>query len=612
MKRAIYILSILALTILSVPAAHAASLEASVAPSAFFSQLAKLTASDGHPGDYFASSVAVDGNTLVAGDPLTFSGEPGAAYVFVKPAAGWANITQNAKLTTSDGAQGVGSQVAISGNVIVAVGLAGVGSTVYVWVKPDSGWSDMTETAKLTAMDPEGPASFFSVAISGNTVVAGNPNATTGAGAAYVWVKPSSGWTNMAQTARLTASDGGGNLGSSVAISGNAIVAGAQGADSFRGAAYVFVEPSGGWADVTQTAKLTSSDQASELGFSVAIDANTVVAGTLGGPEAYVFVEPATAWANMTETAKLTRSDQAQVGFGFSVAISGNTVVVGAPGSPTDLGAGYVFVRPATGWANMTETAKVISSDGAAEDLFGFSAAINGNTVVVGDPVPRLPDDTALAGAAYVFSFGSITLSPSSLNFGAQLINTTSSPKSVTLTNTGTVTLDISSIVASGSFSQTNNCGSSVLSGLSCTITVTFRPTKTSTCAETGALIVTDTSGGVGTVKLSGAGSVMTVSVRSLNFGNQPAGTTSAAKTITMTNHATSRVVSIAAITISGLNSPAFAQTNTCGTSLAAGASCTVSVTFTPHSKGSKAATLNVWNNGGAAALRVSLSGNGT
>jgi hypothetical protein len=165
---------------------------------------------------------------------------------------------------------------------------------------------------------------------------------------------------------------------------------------------------------------------------------------------------------------------------------------------------------------------------------------------------------------------------------------------------------------ASGSFSETNNCGSSLLPGASYGIAVTFRPTKTGTCAETGYLTVETASGGVGTAKLSGAGTVMTVWVKSLNFGIQAVGTTSAARTITLTNHATSRVVSIAAITVSGLNSPAFAETNTCGTSLAAGASCTLSVTFTPHGKGSKAATLNVWNNGGAAALKATLTGNGT
>jgi hypothetical protein len=153
-------------------------------------QVAKLTASDGHAGDFLGSSVAIEANTVVAG---AHTGAPGAAYVFVKPATGWANITETAKLTASDGDPFLGSSVAISGNMAVAVSISGV----YVFVKPASGWRNMTETAKLTASDPEGPASLGPcVAIAGNTVVAGNQNATNGAGAAYVWVKPASGWTN--------------------------------------------------------------------------------------------------------------------------------------------------------------------------------------------------------------------------------------------------------------------------------------------------------------------------------------------------------------------------------------------------------------------------------
>ena len=226
-----------------------------------------------------------------------------------------------------------------------------------------------------------------------------------------------------------------------------------------------------------------------------------------------------------------------------------------------------------------------------------YVADFFGNNVLVIDGGPPAPP---------------ITLFPSSLIFGSQFLNTTSKPQTVSLT-TGAATLNISRIATSGNFSQTNNCGSSVLPGASCTIVVTYRPTRTSTCAETGTVTITDdASGSPQTVKLSGFGSVVTLSVKSLNFGNQAVGTTSSAKTITFTNHSTSRVVSIAGISIAGPNSPAFAQANTCGTSLAAGASCTISVTFTPHGKGSRIATLYLWNNGSGTVQTVALSGNGT
>ena len=323
------------------------------------------------------------------------------------------------------------------------------------------------------------------------------------------------------------------------------------------------------------------------------------------------------------------------VGYGVAVDVSGNAYVTGltsSTGFPTTPGA----FQTTYGGGQSDAFFTMLKARGSAllySNYLGGSATDVGNAIAIGsDGNAYVTGYTASSnfpttsgafqigyggnGDAFVskFSLSPVTLSPSSLNFGAQLIGTASSPKTVTLTNTGDATLDISSIGISGpssSFSQTNNCGSSLLAGESCNIAVTFRPTSTRTCAETGTLTVNDT-GGVQTVKLSGAGTVVTLSVKSLNFGNQPVGTTSSAKTITMTNHATSRVVSIAAISISGLNSPAFAQTNTCGTSLAAGANCTLGVTFTPHSIGSKTATLNVWNNGGAGALKVTLTGNGS
>src|SRR5437660_49853 len=83
-----------------------------------------------------------------------------------------------------------------------------------------------------------------------------------------------------------------------------------------------------------------------------------------------------------------------------------------------------------------------------------------------------------------------VTLSPSSLSFPSQLVNTTSAVQTVTLTNTGTAALSVTSIVASGDFMQTNTCGTSVAAGANCAISVTFTPTATGT--RTGAVTITD------------------------------------------------------------------------------------------------------------------------
>jgi uncharacterized protein (DUF2345 family) len=275
-----------------------------------FIQEAKLSASDGVVGDQLGFSVAIWGNTVVAGDPMaTIGGNPfqGAAYVFVEPGTGWANATETAKLTASDGAvsDGFGFSVAISGNTIVVGEPTGsaVAGVSYVFVKPGTGWAgSLHEAARLTPSDLAASNFGFSVAISGSTVVAGAPVSSSSRGAVYVFVEPGTGWTgDLDETARLTASDGASlaYFGSSVGISGDTVVAGMPGSNANHGAAYVFAMPAAGWASTsTFDAKLTADDGVSHdvLGVSVAISGDTVVAGATGANgfrgAAYVFAGP--------------------------------------------------------------------------------------------------------------------------------------------------------------------------------------------------------------------------------------------------------------------------------------------------------------------------------
>jgi Nidogen-like/FG-GAP repeat/Thrombospondin type 3 repeat len=359
-----------------------------------FLQLAKLTASDGAASDSLGGSVAVSGDTIVAGAQnaaIGGNGGQGAAYVFVKPVAGWASGTETAKLTASDGAANnhLGQSVAISGDTVVAgAPLAAVGpnpvpGAAYVFVKPAAGWASGTETAKLTASDAGTVNSGqlgFSVAISGDAVVAGAPNAAVGGhlqqGAAYVFVKPAAGWASGTETAKLTASDGAATdlLGGSVAVSGDTVVASDPfnivGINSQQGAVYVFVKPVAGWADMTQTAKLTASDGAAndELGLSVAVSGNTVVAaapgaavgGNAGQGAAYVFgtsgtgisisLSPPTA-TNPTGTSHTVTATITQVGS----PVAGKTVTFSVDSGP-DAGQTGTGVTDANGQASFTYT----------------------------------------------------------------------------------------------------------------------------------------------------------------------------------------------------------------------------------------------------------------
>jgi hypothetical protein len=403
-----------------------------------FVQLAELTASDGAAGSLFGFQCAISGNTVVVTSLSSPSfSDHGAAYVFVKPSSGWQDMTQMAELTTSDGAANdfFGDAVGIRGNTVVVGALgATIGSNAgqgaaYVFVEPTGGWVNMMETAKLTASDGMANDGFGeSVAISGNTIVIGADNAAvgrnSGQGAAYVYTKPGTGWktTNLFK-AKLTASGGRAydGFGGAVAISGSTIVSGAPQypPSTGSGAAYVYTKPATGWKTTKVfKAKLTASDGAKDalLGTTLWISGNTIVAGAYNATvrshvsqgAAYVFVEPAGGWANATQTAKLTAKDgKANDLFSAGLSISGNTIFLGAPdaqiGANAQQGAVYEFVKPASGWKTTSQyTAKFVASDGSAGAEFGFCIATTDDIFATGAFLQTVGSN-ASQGEAYVF-----------------------------------------------------------------------------------------------------------------------------------------------------------------------------------------------------------------
>lgn len=326
-------------------------------------------------------------------------------------------LIQLAELTTTNHAF-LNYIVATSGTTVV-VGDPNTGAA-YVFVKPITGWTNMTETATLTGSDTIAADEFgTSVAVSGGVIAVGAPTSCIGInsptpGAIYVFVKPSTGWASMTQTAKLTASDGsnGDCLGKSVAIGTNTIVAGAPdkavNGNEQQGALYVFL-PNRGWRNGTQTAELTASDGAPfdflgrNVSISVSSTASNVAAGLKGNRAdgaAYVFTKPATGWISANQTAEFSVSGA--VTFGQSVAINGTTLVVGDPSASVatkDQGAAYVFVEPTSGWASTTSfNAQLSASDGQLGDQFGYSVGVLGNRVIVGAPF------NLLGGSIYVFN----------------------------------------------------------------------------------------------------------------------------------------------------------------------------------------------------------------
>ncbi len=431
-------------------------------------ETAKLLASNGSNNDLFGISPSISGDNIVIG-AVTHTAT-GAAYVYTKPSSGWVNATETAYLTPSAGNQTYFGHSGISGdNIIIGADRQnnlsyGHSGLANIFVKPSSGWVDANENtsiiptslsqnlygqsvsidgdyavvgapggylmngeayvfynnngswervAVLTASDGDYNNQFgYSVSIIGNNIVVGAPNSNSEEGSAYVFVKPSSGWHNMEETAVLTASDGAvdDKFGYSVAISNDAVVVGATQDDdnlSNSGSAYVFSKPSSGWADMTQTAKLLdhAGDMDDNFGCSVAISGDDIVVGANlgdgGGADdgiACVYTKPGSGWTNTNETARLRAAGGNLYHlFGNSVSILGDDIVIGAPGIRKT----YIFVKPSSGWTDATQTVELTASDISSGDRFGTSVSIKDDKVVVGSI--NDDDNGSNSGSAYIF-----------------------------------------------------------------------------------------------------------------------------------------------------------------------------------------------------------------
>ena len=464
-----------------------------------FAQQAYVKASNTGMSDSFGYAVDVSRDTLVVGAPYERSNatgvdgdqtdhsldSSGAAYVFVRDGTAW---SQQAYLKASNTGENdnFGFAVAISGDTI-AVGAYGEASSatgidgdqndnmaifsgaVYVFVRDGTSW---TQQAYLKASNAEtGDVFGYSVAIDVDTLVVGamredsaatgingnqNDNSASNAGAAYVFVRDGTTWTQQAYLKASNAEDLD-SFGGAVAISGDTVVvgavlegSGAPGIDADQqdnsaygaGAVYVFTRSGTSWSQQAYI-KASNPDYEDEFGGAVALSGNTLVVGATGEASkatrvngnqqddsadfagaAYVFTRNGTAWSQEAylKASNAGRDDE----FGTSVAVAGATVVVGAPGESSSAtgingdqennsaeasGAAYLFTRTGSGWS---QRAYIKASNAEESDLFGNALALHGATLVSGawfesSNATGIDGDQANnlalgSGAAYVFN----------------------------------------------------------------------------------------------------------------------------------------------------------------------------------------------------------------
>jgi hypothetical protein len=367
-------------------------------------------------GGFFGNSVGISGTTAVVGDFRSDPNSNGTASVFVRNGSGWPTtptVILDDPVTANAGDQ-FGNGVAISANTIV-VGASWTNTqagVAYVYEKQGSTWP---EDPTVTLNDP-GAAPFaqfgFSVATSRNVIVVGAPALNGGNGAAYIYVRSSSGWPT---TPTATLLDPGLSnqekvdwFGLAVAVSGNSVFVGSPGAaypqlGTGVGAAYVYVGGASGWPTTPSVVLSRPRGSAGDrFGGSLAATGLTAVVGadgTDGGGDAYVFRRTASGWRSTPRVTMADPGHDATDGFGFSVAISGGTIAVGTPDASNSSGAAYLYFRRASGWPT-TPSVSVIDPTVADNfpDEFGQSVGVSNSTVLIG------AQETALySGSAYIY-----------------------------------------------------------------------------------------------------------------------------------------------------------------------------------------------------------------
>ncbi len=321
-----------------------------------WAQQAKLTASDAASYDAFGIAVAISGETIVVGATGDDDNGPGSgsAYVFVRSSGTW---TETAKLTASDGtdSDAFGRAVAIDGNTILvgatdtAANNALHAGAAYVFAYNGTMWS---EQAKLTASDAGAYDRFgYAVALDGDTALVGaHQDNDDGAdsGSAYVFVRSGSTWS---QQAKLTASDAAASdfFGHAVTLVGDTALIGAYRAESGgtdRGAAYVFTRNGTTWSEQAKLLPATAADD-DQFGAAVAFDGTTALIGgnhPNGIGKVALFTTDGSTW---NENTLLTQNDGASNDqFGYALALDGETALIGAywhDAIANNSGAAYIF-----------------------------------------------------------------------------------------------------------------------------------------------------------------------------------------------------------------------------------------------------------------------------
>lgn len=378
---------------------------------------AKIVEALGAAGDHFGVSVALAGDSALIGVPYddyaqVFEIDMGSAQVWVRGTGGWtrqARLVATPAFPAAPGAN-LGWSVSLSGDTaLVGAWRDSIGSTAneqgsaYVFVRSGTTWSTQ-QKLELDASLVSAAAQFgTAVAVYGDSALVGAPRDDRGLnllqGSAFWFTRTAGAWSYRA---KLAAADGQATdqFGSAVALTADVALVGAPtvdvGANTNQGAVYAYRFADGGWSG-PQRLLAAAGAIGDRLGSAVAVYGGTIMAGA---PEDSVGTNLMQGSALVLNIGDAAQGDE----FGYSLALSGDTLAVGVDhdqvGENARQGSVYIYQRESTGWSLQ---ARLVAADGAAEDLFGASVALDGETLVVG----AFQDDIGASldqGSAYVFA----------------------------------------------------------------------------------------------------------------------------------------------------------------------------------------------------------------
>lgn len=397
-----------------------------------------FTSSEIEENNSWGSSIDFNGSEILIGSPLEDANgvDSGAAYIFSNGIHGWNSSEQKISPLTDDIIQhpndNTGSSVAIDGDYLVAGApynnFRGIyAGAAYIYKRnlngtPDDFFDDFWEyETALFASDGQDYNNFGKdVAIDGNTIVVNgsrrsNENPELQKGSVYIYTKQGPDWNNPTETILKNSDpDFDATFGINFAIDDTqlavtAMTAPFSSADVEYGAVYVYTNTDNDWLNATKTKIAPENNE----GFGVSVDINddSLIVGSIGdvlygthNGSAYIYTKGESGWTDAKEFKFTPDNLNELTGFGTSVSIDGSTVAVGASSDSTygnRYGAVYVYSKTGSDWSNTVST-KLFGDDGNEYSYYGYSVDIQDNTLVVGEIRDTYPDNLE-GGTAYIY-----------------------------------------------------------------------------------------------------------------------------------------------------------------------------------------------------------------